>query len=102
MIMQELITGWLFLDGKATPVKCYHWQGNPSRVIQVVKPNRYVYVFTTRRGLSKSKAACLRRQLKIAKAEFDSLVKTAEETRVRINTAFTAVGKLKEQLKYAK
>jgi hypothetical protein len=97
--MKEIIQGWLFLNGRAVSVKCYHWRGNSSRLIQVIRPRKYLYIYTTKRELPKSKAACLRRQLRITKAEFDSLVVASDEIRARITEANALVVKLKKQLK---
>ena len=97
----EDITGWLLLDGKATFVKCSRWR-DIETLIRVKVPRKYRLVIKTKRALSKSKAACLRRNIRDLKEASIRLTQAFEEAQRQLVQNKNMIGSLKEQLRYTK
>lgn len=95
----EDVTGWLLLDGKATFVKCRHLS---ETIVQVSVPRKHRFVIKTKRALSKSKAACLRRNIKDLKEATARLTEAFEEAQRQLVQNKNMIGSLKEQLRYTK
>ena len=94
----EDITGWLLLDGKATFVKCSRWR-DIETLIRVKVPRKYRLVVKTKKALSKSKAACLRRNIKALKEASVRLTQAHEEAQRQWVQNQNLIESLKEQLK---
>ena len=97
----EVITGWLLLDGKATFVKCRRLNDSET-VVRVVVPRKHRFVYKTKKALSKSKAACLRRHIKASKHTLVQYEEALREAQRQFTSLNNLIGSLKEQLRYVK
>lgn len=96
------IMGWLVLDGKAVFVKCRQTSGNGldgSKIFRVSVPRKYKFVYKTKRALSKSKVACLRRHIGELKQILRHQMGSLEVIQGQINGTNYQILSLKEQLK---